>query len=119
MKDTQMPYLKENEWNHFTVDLSPWADKDIYVAVRHTTVSANWLAFFDDFTFTHVVPAGQSGIKQLTAIEDDTKVEVYNANGVLVRSGHGASVVESLQKGFYIVKTQQGGEARTFRLTRK
>ena len=52
MSDTQMPYLPENEWNHFTVDLSAYAGKQIYVAVRHTTINANWMAFFDDFTFT-------------------------------------------------------------------
>ena len=54
MRDTEMPYLAENEWNHFTVDLSAFAGEDIYVAVRHTTVSANALAFFDDFTFSHI-----------------------------------------------------------------
>jgi len=52
MPETEMPYLGENEWNHYTVDLSAYADKEVYVAVRHTTASANWLAFFDDFTFT-------------------------------------------------------------------
>ncbi len=54
MRDTEMPYLGENEWNHYTVDLSAFAGEDIYVAVRHTTVNANWLAFFDDFTFSHI-----------------------------------------------------------------
>ena len=54
MRDTEMPYLGENEWNHYTVDLSAFAGEDIYVAVRHTTVTANWLAFFDDFTFSHI-----------------------------------------------------------------
>ena len=52
MPETEMPYLGENEWNHYTVDLSAYADKEVYVALRHTTASANWLAFFDDFTFT-------------------------------------------------------------------
>ena len=52
MRETEMPYLGDNEWNHYVVDLSAYADKEVYVAVRHTTVSANWLAFFDDFTFS-------------------------------------------------------------------
>ncbi len=54
MPTKEMPYLGENEWNHFEVDLSAYAGKPIYVAVRHTTVSANWFAFFDDFTFTNL-----------------------------------------------------------------
>ena len=52
MNPTEMAYLPENQWHHFTVDLSAYAGKNINVALRHTTVSANWLAFFDDFTFT-------------------------------------------------------------------
>ena len=51
MPTKEMPYLSDNEWNHFEVDLSAYAGKPIYVAVQHTTVNANWLAFFDDFTF--------------------------------------------------------------------
>ena len=51
MNETEMPYLAENEWNHFDVDLSAFDGEEIYVAVRHTTISANAMAFFDDFTF--------------------------------------------------------------------
>ncbi len=54
MRETEMPYLADNQWNHYEVDLSKYAGKDVYIAVRHTTVSANWLAFFDDFTFKGV-----------------------------------------------------------------
>ncbi|MBO7140560.1 MAG: dockerin type I repeat-containing protein [Prevotella sp.] len=60
MRETQMPYLGNNEWNHYVVDLSEYAGKEVYVALRHTTVSANWLAFFDDFTFSGL-DAGKKG----------------------------------------------------------
>lgn len=116
MKETEMPYLKENEWNHYTVNLSAYEGKDIYVAVRHTTVNANWLAFFDDFTFTHVAPAGESAIQQISSIAEDAEVSVFNQSGVVVKSGRGANVIESLQKGFYIVKTKQNGETKVWKL---
>ena len=51
MRETEMPYLEDNQWNHYVVDLSAYAGKEIHIALRHTTVSANWMAFFDDFTF--------------------------------------------------------------------
>ena len=60
MRETQMPYLGNNEWNHYVVDLSEYAGKEVYVALQHTTVSANWLAFFDDFTFSGL-DAGKKG----------------------------------------------------------
>lgn len=120
MADTEMPYLAENEWNHYTVDLSPWAGKNIYVAVRHTTVSANWLAFFDDFTFSHVGPAaeGQS-IESVLGSMTDAEVEVFTVNGVKVAGGRGAAVMESLDKGFYIVNVKNGSEVKTIRVARK
>ena len=70
MAETQMPYLGENEWNHFDVDLAAYAGKEVYVAVRHTTVSANWLAFFDDFTFTGLSLAMKGDVNR------DGKVDV-------------------------------------------
>ncbi len=55
MRETEMPYLAENQWNHYVVDLANYAGKELYIAVRHTTVTANWMAFFDDFTFKGVI----------------------------------------------------------------
>lgn len=47
----EMNYLGENQWHHFEVDLSAYAGKKVYIAVRHTEATANDMAFFDDFTF--------------------------------------------------------------------
>ena len=120
MPETEMSYLGENEWHHFNVDLSAYAGKNVYVAVRHSTVSANWLAFFDDLTFNHVAPAteGQS-IDVLNGLCNDVEVEVYGVNGVKVASGRGAAVMESLDKGFYIVNVKNGSEVKTIRVARK
>ena len=95
-RDDQMPYLSENEWNHFTIDLSAYAGKDIYVAVRHTTVNANWMAFFDDFTFTHVAEAGGVGIEDLTPSLSQGERAVYDLTGRKVTNG-------KLPKGLYII----------------
>ena len=114
MSSTEMSYLGENEWHHYTADLSAYAGKNIYVALRHTTVSANWLAFFDDFTFTHVAEGDPSGINslQMTA---DTQVTVYTADGVQVAQGRAAQTLQSLKKGMYIVKTSDGQTLKTVR----
>ena len=117
MPSTEMAYLGENEWHHFNVDLSAYAGKDIYVAVRHTTVNANWIAFFDDFTFTNIQNGSLSGIDTLKAnLSGNTQVTVYNANGVLVAKGSAAQTIEQLEKGLYVVKTADG---QTFKAVRK
>lgn len=101
----EMSYLGENQWHHFTVDLSAYAGQNIYVAVRHTTESANWIAFFDDMTFTHVGDPDLTGIECVKAnIDEDTQVTVFTLNGVQVASGRSASVLQNLKKGMYVVK---------------
>ncbi|MBQ9356711.1 MAG: choice-of-anchor J domain-containing protein [Prevotella sp.] len=113
MADTEMPYLAENEWNHYTVDLSAYAGKPIYVALRHTTVSANALAFFDDFTFS-----GLSG--EMTAIDAANadisgSVSVWSMGGLQVAEGNARIVLNQLPKGIYVVKTADGEAVRVIR----
>lgn len=119
MRDTEMAYLGENEWHHFTVDLSKYAGKDIYVAVRHTTISANWMAFFDDFTFTDFLPAGTDGIDAAKAIGHDAQVEVYSISGTLVAAGKGTGAIGQLASGVYVVKVKEGDTVRTMRIARR
>lgn len=108
MNPTEMTYLGENEWHHFNVDLSAYAGKNIYVAVRHTTNSASFLAFFDDFTFNHVGNADLTGIECVKNIaNEDAPVSVYNLNGVQVANGN--------QKGMYIIKTANGKTVKVIR----
>lgn len=119
MRETEMAYLGENEWHHFTVDLSAYAGKDIYVAVRHTTISANWMAFFDDFTFANFLPAGTDGIQSVAAIEPDAQVEVYTLGGVCVAAGCGNDALQQLDRGIYVVKVKEGDNVRTMRVARR
>jgi hypothetical protein len=114
MNDVEMPYLKENEYNHYTVDLSAFAGKNIYVALRHTTVNANWLAFFDDFTFTHVAPAGADAVENLK-VDAGTSLTVYTLDGVQVAAGQGRHTLDALAKGLYVVKTADGKAIRVVR----
>jgi hypothetical protein len=117
MNTTEMKYLAENEWNHFTVDLSAYAGKPIYVAVRHTTVNANWMAFFDDYTFSHVAlgvePNAIQAVK--TSLTADTMVTVYTADGVQVAQGRAAETLQSLRKGLYVIKAANGQTLKTVR----
>ena len=105
MYTKEMSYLDENQWHHFNIDLSAYAGKNIYVAVRHTTNSASFVAFFDDFTFNHVGDPDLTGIENVKAnLDEDTQVTVYTLNGVQVASGRCASVMQNLNKGMYVVK---------------
>ena len=120
MNSTEMAYLPENEWHHFNVDLAAYVGKTIYIAVRHTTVSANAMAFFDDFTFSHVSVGNMAeGIQSLAAISNNAEVTVYNINGVQVMKCQGKSGMESLRKGIYVVKVVEGGQTKTTRIIRK
>lgn len=119
MKDTEMSYLGENEWHHFTVDLSKYAGKNIYIAVRHTEMTANNMAFFDDFTFTNFSTNLADGIDHLHSnLSANAEVSVYNLSGVLVGSGRGNAAMESLPKGIYVVKVKDGNDVKTMRIMR-
>jgi len=82
------------------------------VAVRHTTVNANWMAFFDDFTFTHVGDPDPAGVEALKADDGNGKTTLYNLNGVQVEEGRAV-------KGIYVVKTTNGQNVKTMRVVRK
>lgn len=119
MSDTEMAYLAVNEWHHFEVDLSAYAGKRVYVAVRHTTISANAMAFFDDFTFTGVTDAQTDGIEDVQAgLSEQAQVEVYGLNGMQIAAGRGAATLQSLDRGIYIVKVSEQGRQQTLRVVR-
>ncbi len=120
MRDTEMPFLDGAQWNHYTVDLSDYAGKDIYIALRHTTFGESNLAFFDDFSIIGVDDYTGDGVDSITAddITADSLVEVYNYAGAKVAEGFGKGVIESLERGFYIVKVTDGNAAKSFRLAR-
>lgn len=117
MPETEMGYLDDNNWHHFTVDLSSFAGKPIYVALRHTTVSANWCAFFDDFTFTGLTEPDTPTSIQSAQIGANAEVEVYNMSGQLVATGRGMATVQKAGQGLYIVKVKDGSEVKTLRMT--
>lgn len=120
MADQQMDYLGENEWHHFALDLSSYAGKEIYIAVRHTELTANNMAFFDDFTFQNFDEAESTAIVNVNAnVNANAEVEVYSVNGSLVSKGVGSQALQSLAKGLYVVKVKEGDEIRTLRVVRK
>ena len=86
--------------------------------MRHTTNGASNVAFFDDFQFNHFTP--ETGIQAVAAeIGQDAQVDVYTANGMLVKSGKGAKTMLSLAKGVYVVKVRDGQNTKTIRFVRK
>lgn len=115
MKEQEMPFLGEGEWNHYTVDLSRFDGQDIYVALRHTTVGTSNLAFFDDFTLTKV-DEYVSGIEGI-AIEDGAYVEVFGLNGAKLSEGS-ADAIKAMPAGFYIIRATKGDRINTFKLVK-
>jgi len=118
MKETEMPFLSGHEWHHYTVDLSKYADKNIYIALRHTTNGTSNLAFFDDFTIKGVDDYDPGSVEGITTdFSADAYVEVYSLSGVKVAEG-GADVIDSLDRGFYVVRVIDGNNVRSYRIAR-
>ena len=118
MKLQEIPYLDGHEWKHYTVDLSAYAGKDIYIGVRDYTEGYRLAAFYDDFTFSHF--GGTTGIKTVSSeITSDAKVTVYNMNGIEVVKGQGMETLKTLAKGAYIVKVQTAEGTKTMKIARR
>lgn len=118
MKLQEIPYLDGNEWKHYSVDLSAYAGKDIYIGVRDYTDGYRLAAFYDDFTFSHF--GGTTGIKTVSSeITSDAKVTVYNMNGIEVVKGQGMETLKTLAKGAYIVKVQTAEGTKTMKIARR
>ncbi len=118
MPDTEVPFLDWDSWQDYEVDLSAYAGKAIYVAVRHTTNGASNVAFFDDFTFEHFAPT--TSIQGVTGdITDNADVTVYSIDGAMVATGKGTTPLRSLAKGIYVVRIQSGNNTKTIRVTKK
>ena len=118
MKLQEIPYLDGHNWKHYTVDLSAYAGKDIYVGVRDYTEGYRLVAFYDDFTFSHF--SGTTGIKTISnEIGQDAKVTVYSMSGIEVAKGVGVETLKSLSKGAYIVKVQTADGTKTMKIARR
>lgn len=115
----EMPLLERNNWNHYQIDLSKYAGKDIYVAVRDYTEKYAQAAFFDDFTFSGFAEftTGISAVESEVAA--DGAVSVYNLNGMKVAQGNGKDVLNGLSKGIYVVKVQTANGVKTMKVALK
>ena len=120
MKLQELPFLDGHEWQHYTIDLSDYAGKPIYVAVRDYNETFALQAFVDDFTFTNIAADGTDLIQGIEAGEAaQAKVSVFNMNGMKVAEGTGLSTLDSLQKGIYVVKMNTENGVKTMKVARK
>ncbi|MBR6180361.1 MAG: T9SS type A sorting domain-containing protein [Prevotella sp.] len=117
MGETEVPFLDWDNWQNYEVDLSAYAGRDIYIAVRHTTNGASNVAFFDDFTFNHFT--NESGIQAVSSIDEQAEVSIYTINGALVKKGVGTKTLQSLAKGVYVVRIKNGETVTTQRVVKK
>lgn len=132
----EMPYYDEKAYNEFNVDLSKYAGKDIYIAVRHTVV-AGLAAFFDDFYFEHfsefggvdsvsenctvsVYPNPAVSVIRLKGVES-ADVKIMNMSGAVVKAASGVSEVgvSDLASGIYLVTVESEQGVYTTRIVKK
>lgn len=83
----------EGIWTEYNVDLSEYAGKEIYVAVRHTTEKDGFVSFFDDFWFEHFTDK-LSGIEDIITDQAE-EAEYYDLRGFKIKS-------DNLNEGIYI-----------------
>jgi hypothetical protein len=97
----QMVLYDEKDWNHYSFDLSKYAGKTIYVALR-STVTGGLASFYDNFEFDGIdTTSGINGVVTDADIQN-ADATVYNVAGTMIASGKGAA--NNLGKGLYIVK---------------
>lgn len=53
--DKELPHSDQQLFTEFNIDLSSFAGKAVYIAVRHTSQPEGFVAFFDDFWFENFV----------------------------------------------------------------
>lgn len=58
-KRTQISH-NDAKWYQYSVDLSAYAGQNIYVALVHRANSSGYIAFFDDFMFSHFTDASET-----------------------------------------------------------
>lgn len=113
----EIPLLDNDNWKAYSIDLSKYADKDIYVALRHTTDEPTNVAFIDDIELSGFTTA--TGIECVeTMIDSNSTVEVFNISGVKVAEGLASEAFASLHKGVYVVCTTHEGVKRTFKIVK-
>ncbi len=93
---TALAYSKEGKFTQYTIDLSKYAGKEVYVALKHTVASTGYVAFFDDFEYAHFTDASSAtGIEEVVA-------QLPASSGIFNMQGQR---VEQMQRGeLYIVK---------------
>jgi len=88
--------LAWHEWKEYVIDLSKYQGKEIYVALRHMSPPAGFVAFFDDFYYEHFENASQAtGIVATQNSKLNTQNATYNLNGQKVSSNYKGIIVKN------------------------
>lgn len=118
LKQQEIPFLDHNDWKHYSVDLSKYAGKNIYIAVRDYNEQYALAAFYDDFTFSHF--GTTADIQTINSeIDANAIVTVFSMNGVQVAKGTGMETLKTLAKGVYVVKIQNQDGVKTLKIARR
>lgn len=136
MESTQLPLYNGNSYEVYDVDLSKYAGKEIYVALRHT-VNSGLGAFFDDFYFEHftfnagvenvfgdaeveVYPNPATSVLKVRGVEN-ANISVYNMSGAEVLNAENTNEinVEELTSGIFFVKVIENDKSFVTRFVKK
>lgn len=112
---------KQGTWYKYTVDLSSYAGKDIWVAIRHFGCSGKFILNIDDIELARANSVSETGENimsvypnptretiRIEGLETDAVIEIYNNLGALVKSVNVAVDeeinVSELASGVYMVR---------------
>lgn len=101
----ELPLFDNEAWNHYSYDLSAYAGKKVYVALRSAVENDGLWSWYDNFEYDHV--GFDQTITGISHVSEDAlgngEMTVYSLSGVKLASGKNA--LSGMTKGVYIVKT--------------
>lgn len=100
-KETELAYSAAGKFTEYTIDLSAYKGKDIYVGLRHIGPINSYVAFFDDFYYENFDKFDLSGVTVVQVDKNSDEVEYFNLQGVKVNP-------ESAAPGIYVVRAAEG-----------
>lgn len=134
VKEHTLPYPVKDEYGEFTTDLSAYAGKKVFVALRHKTVDG--LAYlYDDFQYNHFNDMELSGIENVTvdgseiavSVSDNAitvsvpaSISVLSPSGAIMASAEGTSLdITDLESGAYIAVAKSAAGTRSLKFIKR
>lgn len=136
VKEHTLPYPVKDEYGEFTTDLSSYAGKKVFVALRHK--STDGLAYlYDDFQYNHFTDMELSGIENVTvdgsAVDvtvsgniiavsgtDSASISVVSLSGAVMAAAEGTVLdISALESGAYVAVVKTASVTRSLKFIKR